>query len=615
MLRWRNLVLLVGVGALFAAGVYHYHGTRGARGASLRAVEEAYRQAQWQVAAGIARTVLSESPGNPSALRLLARALARQGNDAKAESIYRQLGVAHMYAEDLFLLGQCLIRRGETRPGMDALRAARDADPDHAETLDALLTAGAEHESLLEAAELAERLARQTPWQTRGMLASGRIKHALLEPAVAADLLAQAIDREPDLASAQAEVQDVRRLLARCLLESGQAPKARSLMEEALKTGPDPEAWWLLSRALLMEGRTDESRAALEASRQYGSQDPLRNEPSPFVGAARCEACHSQEFQSQQQSNHARTISTQSDLTTLPWPEGLLFDGDNPQVSHSVCRAKEAVEVTTSVDDRTFVALIDYALGSNHQGRSFVGKDREGQARELRISQYPSAPTWSRTSEHPAEPRGPDGYLGRPISDESVRRCVHCHATNFRAVQFPVGRPEASDRGIGCERCHGPGGHHLQAVQAGFPDLAIARPRLASADRVVALCGQCHESPEPLNPSNPRSIRFQAPSLVQSRCYTESGSLSCVTCHNPHKNASRTPSDYERICLKCHPPPKDLQRRADTTAARARVWSPCFTGAEHDCLSCHMPRVPNAVARATFTDHFIRIRKADRPPG
>jgi tetratricopeptide (TPR) repeat protein len=615
MLRWRNLVLLVGVGALFSAAIWHYHRTRGAPAASLRAVEEAYRQAQWQAAAGMARTVLAESPGNPSALRLLARALARQANDAEAESIYRQLGVAQMQAEDLFLLGQRLIRRGETRPGLDALRAARDADPDHAETLDALLTAGAEHESLLEAAELAERLAQQTGWQTRGMLALARIDHALLEPAVAAELLAKAIDRDPDLASAKADGQEVRRLLARCLLESGQAPKARSLMEAALKRGPDPEARWLLSRSLLMEGKADESRAELEASRPYGSQDPLRSEPAQFVGAARCEACHSQEFQSQQNSNHARSISARSGLTALPWPEGALIDGDNPRVSHSVRRAKDTMEVTTSAEDRTFAALIDYALGSNHQGRSFVGKDREGQAWELRISQYPSPPTWSRTSEHPVEPRSPDGYLGRRISDESVRRCVHCHATNFRAVQFPDVRPEASDHGIGCERCHGPGGHHLQAVQAGFPDLAIARPRLASADRVVALCGQCHQSPEPLNPSNPRSIRFQAPSLVKSRCYTESGSLSCVTCHNPHKNASRTPSDYERICLKCHPSAKDLERRADRAGARASVWSPCLTGADHDCLSCHMPRVSNAVARAAFTDHFIRVRKTDRPPG
>ena len=206
-------------------------------------------------------------------------------------------------------------------------------------------------------------------------------------------------------------------------------------------------------------------------------------------------------------------------------------------------------------------------MGSNHQGRSFLAHDRQGQARELRLSQYPSAPFWSRTSEHPVKPPGPDGYLGRPIPDESVRRCVHCHSTNFRAIQDPEGRPEAGDHGIGCERCHGPGGHHLRAVDAKFPDLAIARPKIATAAQVVSICAQCHKAPESASPLSPTYIRFQVPTLVRSRCYTESGSLSCVTCHNPHRDASRNASDYEAICLQCHSSAKQSGRQ---TAIRAR---------------------------------------------
>ena len=322
----------------------------------LRAGEEAYRRRDWQAAAGTARTVLAQSPGNPSRPASWARALARTGNDARAESIYRRLGVAHMQAEDLFLLGQGLMRRGQTRPGMDALRAAHDADPDHPETLDALLASGAERASLLEAAALAARLAQQTGWQTRGLLALGRIRHALLDPAAAARALAQALDRDPDLAGADADIQDVRRLLAHCLLESGQASEARSLIQQSQKTGPDPEASWLLSRALLVEGRTDESKIALEASRQSGNQDPLRPEPAPFVGAFRCEACHSREFQSQQNSNHARTIRAGSDLTALPWPDLPLIDDEDARVRHTVRRVGEKIEMSTTVEDRTFAA-------------------------------------------------------------------------------------------------------------------------------------------------------------------------------------------------------------------------------------------------------------------
>jgi hypothetical protein len=263
----------------------------------------------------------------------------------------------------------------------------------------------------------------------------------------------------------------------------------------------------------------------------------------------------------------------------------------------------------TVIEGRAFAAVVEYAMGSNHQGRTFVGRDRQGQARELRESQYPSEPHWDRTSEHPDRPPDPEGYLGRPVADESVRRCVHCHSTNFRAIQHPEGRPEAADHGIGCERCHGPGGHHVRAVEVKFPDPAIARPRLASAAGVVALCGQCHKAPESASPSSPNFIRFQAPTLVLSRCYTESGKLSCVTCHDPHRDAGRNPAEYEAICLQCHPNPGMPPAQQGRGPRPDRTWKSCPVNPASDCLRCHMPRVPDAVPRAVFTDHQIRVRE------
>ena len=240
-----------------------------------------------------------------------------------------------------------------------------------------------------------------------------------------------------------------------------------------------------------------------------------------------------------------------------------------------------------------------------------MGVDTAGQARELRISQYPAPPEWDRTSEHPNEPPDLDGYLGRPIPGDAVRLCLHCHSTNFRAIQQPAGRPEAGDHGIGCERCHGPGGHHLQAVETHFPDLAIARPRLAEASGVVSLCAQCHKAPESASPSSASYIRFQAPTFARSRCYTESGSLSCVTCHNPHRNASRNAADYETVCLQCHQAAGSSPGPATSKSSRAKVWSSCPINPQRDCLNCHMPRVEGAVPRTIFTDHDIRVRRSD----
>ena len=83
------------------------------------------------------------------------------------------------------------------------------------------------------------------------------------------------------------------------------------------------------------------------------------------------------------------------------------------------------------------------------------------------------------------------GYLGERQTRDSLRRCLNCHTTNFRAALARSG-PESADRGIGCERCHGPGGNHLAALELGLPDPAIGRFKTSSEARVMALCAQCH---------------------------------------------------------------------------------------------------------------------------
>ena len=576
--------------------------------------EASYDQGEWSKAAQMARSALKRQPADQTALVLLARASAHEGNDEAAEAIYRRLGTGAMGPEDLFLLGRGLLRRNMTSLGLAAVGAALDLDANHPESLHAIIPYLIDKQELMQAAEYAERLMHQAGWKVRGMLLLAQARHELFDPESAATLLASALETETEIISSGTDPRDVRRQLATCLLETAHPVEARVQLAKVLASGSDPQASWLLSRSLLMEGKTAEARIALESSlERTGEHDPLRAEPAPFVGAARCAACHPKEFKSQRQSQHAATLKQRSELKDLPWPERPVIDLNNPLVTHRAHQSANTLEIETRIEDQTFAAVIEYAMGSNHQGRSFVGHDRRGQARELRLSQYPSAPVWSRTSKHPAEPPDPGGYLGRPISNEAVRKCVHCHSTNFRAIQQPEGRPEANDLGIGCERCHGPGGHHVRAVETRFPELAIARPKIATAERVVALCAECHKAPENLPSLSPGFIRFQAPTLIQSRCYTESGTLSCATCHNPHRNASRNPADYETVCLQCHPSPNSGSTPVKLQADRPKSWAPCRTGAETDCLSCHMPRIPEAVKRTVFTDHHIRIREDRRP--
>jgi hypothetical protein len=588
---WLLAAAVGGVGALFAA-LWSIP-----RADPLDRGWAAYASGDWQGARGAAIEAIKRKGGgdDPAALRLLARASARSGNDRSADAIYRQLGAQRLESEDLFLLGRGLLKNGPAGPGVVTLRAALDADSNNAEALDALSKHLAATGALTEAETLAARLARQPGWQMSGNVRLGLVRRDLLDDAGAAPDLATALRRDPSLKNTGVSPEKANNALVRSLLALRRPTEAL----DAARSLTGPEAAWLRSRALLQQGKIIEAEAAIEASEDFGEHEPLMHDPSPFAGAARCASCHQTKYVSQQKSRHAQTLRRPFSLFGTPWPTETLVDRANPQVSHTFHWREDKVWVTTRVGDQVFSGLIDYALGSNHQGQTFLAKDGVGQVRELRISRYPQEPVWDRTMEHPAIPPETAGYFGRPVDAEALRLCLGCHATTSRAASHPTGRPEAADQGIGCERCHGPGENHALAAEAEFSQQAIARPRLATPARVVALCAECHRAPGSADADDPRSIRFQGPTFVRSRCYTETREgFSCVTCHDPHRDAERSESFYEAKCLACHSSGK----------SQARAAKLCPVNAKKDCLGCHMPRITNAVPRTVFTDHHIRIR-------
>ena len=105
-----------------------------------------------------------------------------------------------------------------------------------------------------------------------------------------------------------------------------------------------------------------------------------------------------------------------------------------------------------------------------------------------------------------------------------------CHTTDPKAVLDRSG-PVAADRAIGCERCHGPGGHHLRAIDAKLTDPAIVNPAGAPAQGRVRVCGQCHSNHQdsPIPRHDVFWLRFQGNTVAWSRCYTESaGTFDCM---------------------------------------------------------------------------------------
>jgi hypothetical protein len=398
-------------------------------------------------------------------------------------------------------------------------------------------------------------------------------------------------------------------VIARTFLRMGRSDDARALLLEILDRTSDPEAAWLLSRAHLQQGEKALAVEALRKAGDYRARNPLEAEPAPYVGESSCEKCHATIFRESLANRHTRTYYRGAQLDALPLPEGDLADPDDSGVTHSFRRDQGVLREETRVGDQIFDAVVEYAFGSIDRYVTTVTRDARGGYRMSRLSldRTGEPARWGRSvldMTHPTRTR-PDEFQGESLSLRGgIVKCQYCHVTNPRTGHESIG-PEMADRAIGCERCHGPGRHHLLALEAGFSDPAIVNPASASPHSVTARqCNDCHILEHRIRDDdldNPGWVRSQGIGWARSRCNTDSGgTFGCVTCHDPHQPAAATTTaDYEVKCLKCH----SGASRGAGPGLRA-----CPINSVTGCISCHMPSIAVDGLRARLNDHHIRVR-------
>lgn len=353
--------------------------------------------------------------------------------------------------------------------------------------------------------------------------------------------------------------------------------------------------------------------------------------PTALVGDATCATCHAAAAQAWHATPMGRSLE-------LPAPAAMAKNGTTAPIVHaptgyhySVVKDGDRwvqVESLPPQDGRaawTRRVPMDVAVGSGRVGRTYFA--RFG----TRYVQLPL--TWYADHGWDLSP----GYAqDNPRFDRLLpERCVDCHASRPTPVPAVEGAFSALRTGIGCERCHGPGAAHVARWQGrGAPtaadtahDSTIVNPRRLPAVRQQAVCAQCHVHTALGQPREGRgAFDFQPgqsldrqwaffrptgrPDVVShperlqaSRCFLAtqgtSRPMTCTTCHAPHP-AGGKPVDRNASCQSCH-----------AAGAATPVRSASHpTGA--DCVSCHMPRVPQRDVHGTFTDHFIRV--AGRTP-
>jgi hypothetical protein len=314
-------------------------------------------------------------------------------------------------------------------------------------------------------------------------------------------------------------------------------------------------------------------------------------------------------------SRHTQSYYRGEEIKTLPRPDHPLPDPDNPKVTHAIVEREGVVEEETHVGDTIYRAVVEFAFGTADRYVTSVHRDAKGGYRIARMSWYCSADGkgWDYSALDNITATKGDQFQGQPVGiRDGVIKCLYCHTTNPRAGRERVG-PETADRAIGCERCHGPGGHHIAAVEARLPDMAISNPGPGSSATPQAVsetqCNDCHilgqksatlAEYEQLQ----ASLRSQGLGWGLSRCKTESkGAFGCVTCHEPHSPARATTTvQYEEKCLACH---SAASKPTDTNKSP----TVCSVNPSKGCVGCHMPAVYSSFLHAEVTDHFIRVRR------
>ena len=601
-------------------------GSRG--GDTLRRAEAAYRAGEWKNASAFVKEWLVKSPEDLDALKLYARSLARQGRDDSAMALYNgRLKGSSMQEEDLILLGQILERSGNLELAFNVRSKAVTEFPKSGELRNDLTRLAFQMQRLDVAQANAEQLSRLPGWETKGTFWLGVVQATLGDLAGGTKYLEEALNRDPKATAAAFPEFQYRRQLAQILLQQGKpAPAIEQLnrIEEDARAHSrefDPHSAWLLSRAYLQESKLEEARAALAATGSFRKDRPYFPEPSPYTGEARCMKCHVDIGKAHAATRHARTFHHGQELHDLPLPKDPLADPDESDVKQALIFKDGKLEAETRVDDKVYRSVVDYAVGTVNRYFSLVMKDQDGHYRVFRLSYYTEngQSGWGRSSGDGGNDDRIQRVRGQTVHvQDSIVRCVACHVTNarnFAETTAPKDRgPEANDHGIGCERCHGPGANHEKAMDLGFSDHAIASPTGMSAEAVTKVCAECHivGSRDEIQkaPNSEMWVRSPGLTMTFSRCYTESqGDMSCLTCHDPHRDAEKSPAYYEAKCLKCHDvgrPNASPKSTGDHLAGRGAV---CKVNPKTDCLNCHMPKIQVPVLHTSLTDHFIRVRE------
>ena len=298
---------------------------------------------------------------------------------------------------------------------------------------------------------------------------------------------------------------------------------------------------------------------------------------------------------------------------------------------------------------------VDYTIGSKWQ-QGYATKLPNGEIHVLPVQYNVIYKQWLnywKVIDDPGSERSdPRTWESLDNSTNYMTNCAVCHTSQVRNTK-PGTLDAASlifrEPGINCEMCHGPSARHVAAMEDGVPydkgpfDPPVQFSQISNR-QFVAVCAQCHMQsairefgPQgEMNYSragnfflsyerNPyiefsrkafykdgrfRQTTFMVEALERTQCFRKGG-VTCGACHDPHAHdessnltSLKFPNDPDKMCTGCHTKFQDPALAAAHTHHKAESEG-------SRCVSCHMPRIMDALAFRARTHQIDDIPDAE----
>lgn len=367
---------------------------------------------------------------------------------------------------------------------------------------------------------------------------------------------------------------------------------------------------------------------AFLASCKNESDEYIDPRGTDYAGSESCIQCHQTQYEMASKSSHFKA--------TAPAIIGNVL-GDFDKGNHIFIYDKNTKLVMEKRNDSLYQVLykngkeveahrFEIVFGTKHAQTSVYWRDHNSY--ELPVSYYNSINNWATSPGFPAD----KPYFDRMV----VKDCYSCHSSNISSRNINQNSQDKNflsievedviDKktivyGIDCERCHGPAKKHV--------DFHLKNPNVKIANRITSFktlnrqqkldaCALCHAGNDGMKMKsrfdfkpgdnlsdfyrNTRSVtdtvQFdvhgnQFRLMSQSKCFIKSEKMDCITCHNPHENASKNLASYSKICITCHQGLKHNETTLKTMSGSLLATN---------CVECHMPKKSSGAIKFQLSD-------------